>query len=153
MTQQTGQPAVQTGQAGAPASQAGAHEIVAEFLRNLRDGNLDACCSAFSATALIDEAESLPFGGIRVGPKGFADLVATVGRLYKMRLGPPTIDASGNTVFVRFDITVTSRHTGNWTQMSVVDIYTVEGGMITGLDVYYKDSADVSRVATPEKPE
>jgi hypothetical protein len=37
--------------------------------------------------------------------------------------------------------------------MSVVDIYTVEGGMITGLDVYYKDSADVSRVATPEKPE
>jgi hypothetical protein len=150
MTLQTGQAA---GMAGAPASHAGAFEVVAEFLQNLRSGNLDACCSAFSATALIDEAESLPFGGIRVGPKGFAELVATVGRLYKMKLGPPTIDASGNTVFVRFDITMTSRRTGNWTQMSAVDIYTVEGGMITSLDVYYKDPADVSRLATPEQPQ
>jgi limonene-1,2-epoxide hydrolase len=148
-----GRAAVPIGRAAVPAGQAGAFEVVADFLHNLADGNLDACCSAFSATALIDEAESLPFGGIRVGPKGFAELVATVGRLYKMRLGPPTIDASGNTVFVRFDITLTSRRTGNWTQMSVVDVYTVEGGMITGLDVYYKDSADVSRVNTPEQPQ
>jgi hypothetical protein len=63
-----------------------------------------------------------------------------------MRLGPPAIDATGNTVFVRFDITLTSRGTGKTTQVPVVDIYSVEEGTITRLDVFYKDTADVCRV-------
>jgi ketosteroid isomerase-like protein len=137
----------------APVHQRDPQAIVEDFLRNLHKGDLAACCSVFSTTAVIDEAESLPFGGIRIGPSGFADLVAAVGRLYKLRLGPPAIAASGNSVFVRFNVTLTSRRTGNWTEMPVVDVYSVEAGQITRLDVFYKDSAEVSRVATPHQPQ
>ncbi len=125
-----------------------ARSVVTAFLATLGQGDLDACCALFAPEAAIHEADSLPFGGSRSGPEGFRALLADVGHLYKLRLSEPTVNADGAVVMVRFRISLMSRASGRQVEMSVVDVYTVEGGLITDLDVYYQDTkaiADLDR--------
>jgi ketosteroid isomerase-like protein len=134
-------------------SQAGPEEVVRTFLDNLHRGELEACYASLSPDAIIHEAESLPFGGTWHGPAGFRELISKVGRRFVLKLGPPTIDASGGTVFVRFDIELKSRRTGRSTKMPVLDVYRVTDGAITNLDVFYKDSAEIVRLDDLRPPD
>jgi uncharacterized protein len=128
-----------------------ARSVVTSFLDNLHKGDIDACCALFAPAAAIREADSLPFGGLREGPDGFRSLVGEVGRLYKLRLGEPTVNADGAVATVRFDITMTSRGTGRGVEMRVIDVYTIEGGLITELDVYYQDTKAIAELELSEE--
>jgi len=123
---------------------------VRSFLSNLRAGDIAAACELVAVDATIHEADSLPFGGTRTGPGGFESLVADIGRLFILKLGKPVIHCSGPTAVVQFEIELTSRRTGRGAVMPVVDVYTIAAGMISQLDVYYKDSKAITDLERPE---
>jgi ketosteroid isomerase-like protein len=124
--------------------------IIRSFLSNLRSGDISAACELLAADATIHEADSLPFGGTRAGPGGFQSLVADIGRLFILKLGKPVIHCSGSTAVVQFEIELTSRQSGRCAVMPVVDVYTITAGMISRLDVYYKDSKVITDLERPE---
>jgi ketosteroid isomerase-like protein len=124
--------------------------IVTKFLSHLRHGDIASCCELFADDAVIHEADSLPFGGARSGPDGFRSLVADINLTHDVVLGKPKVDAVGKTAIVRFDIALTLRKTGQCVEMPVVDVYTVEGGRISQLDVYYKDTKAIAELERTE---
>lgn len=120
-----------------------AREVVASFLEALGAGDLVGSSKMFAPDAVIDEAESLPFGGTWVGPQGFRDMVAQLNQSFRVKLGEPIVHSDGDSVFVEFTVSLRSRLADATAAMSGVDIYTVRGRQITRLDVFYKDTAKV----------
>lgn len=121
-----------------------ARRTVEGFLGALRAGDIDGACSRFHRDVVIREADGLPFGGTRTGPYAFRELVRQIGAAYRLELGDAEVVAEGSRVAVAFPITLTSRATGRSASMGVVDLYTVEHGLITLLDVYYQDTRAVA---------
>jgi ketosteroid isomerase-like protein len=61
----------------------------------------------------------------------------------ELAAGPITTDPLG-AVAARFRLTFISRASGKSVQTRLVEIYTVRGGRIAELDVYYKDPSAVA---------
>jgi ketosteroid isomerase-like protein len=63
----------------------------------------------------------------------------------ELAAGPITTDPLGDhAVAARFRLTFISRASGKSVQTRLVEIYTVRGGRIAELDVYYKDPSAVA---------
>lgn len=123
--------------------------VVTEFVHLLGSGEFDKCLAMIEADAVITEAPNLPFGGEWRGPQGFADMAKAVAKEYRLRLGEPVISAAGDRVLVRVSGTIAARASGREMPLDALDLYTVHGGRITGLDVYYKDAAAVTALREP----
>jgi hypothetical protein len=53
-----------------------------------------------------------------------------------------------NTVAMRYRLKFSARASGKSVEMGLVEIYTVRNGLITELDVYYKDPSAVAALLT-----
>lgn len=119
-------------------------EVVERFTAALAAADLDSCLSLVSEQLVFSEAESLPFGGDHVGRQGFLDLLADVSRDYRVRLEKPIVAEAGDRVLVRVRGTIAARQTGRQLSLEALDLYEVQAGLITRVDVFYRDSAAVT---------
>lgn len=127
--------------------------VVTTFTASLAAGDLDACRALVAADLVFSEAPNLPFGGDRTGPRGLADLLAAVSRDYRVRLAEPVVaaldDGPSGRVLVQVSGTIASRATGRSMPLDALDLYEVADGLITRVDVYYKDAAAVAALLDP----
>jgi ketosteroid isomerase-like protein len=94
---------------------------------------------------VVHEAGGLPFSGDYHGSQGFFDLLNRMNDVLELAAGPITTDPLGDhAVAARFRLTFISRASGKSVQTRLVEIYTVRGGRIAELDVYYKDPSAVA---------
>lgn len=119
---------------------------VQRFVRALRAGDYQTCYSLFDRDAVIDEAKNLPFGGVHRGPDVFRGLARSLAKLFTIELGEPMIQAAGPRVILTYEVTLTSRATDRCATMPVVDLFTVRDGLITHLDVFYKDTYEIFKL-------
>jgi ketosteroid isomerase-like protein len=117
-------------------------EVVTAFLAGLAT-DLDAAVALLADDFVVDEPASLPFGGVRTGPDGFRAVIGDLTKGYRLRLSNQKVRDAGDVVVVTLDIDLTSRATGRSVSMPLVDLYAVEDGRITRLDVFYKDTHEV----------
>jgi ketosteroid isomerase-like protein len=117
----------------------GDSEVVRRFTAGLRAGDVPGCLELLADDIVFSEPDGLPFGGDYHGKDGFVRLLRAVGRDFRMDLDEPAIGDAGAFVAVRVRGRVTSRATGRWLDLRVVDLYELRDGLITRVDVYYKD--------------
>jgi uncharacterized protein len=132
------------------AVQVDALHVVRTFTAALGAGEIRTCLGLLADDIVFAEAASLPFGGDWVGKDGFKALLKAVARDFDVRLDPAAVDAAGEAVLARMYGTFTSRKTGRAMPMQVLDLYTVRDGLVTRVDVYYKDSRALWELCEPE---
>jgi ketosteroid isomerase-like protein len=118
---------------------------VGQFSKAMGAGKLDEACSLLHHDFVVHEAGGLPYSGDYRGPNGFVELVRKMNDVLELTPGHMTQHAlSDDTVASMFRLTFTSRASRKSIQMGLVEVYTVRDGLITELDVYYKDPSAVA---------
>lgn len=118
---------------------------VRTFVAAVAEERMDDARGLLSDDFVAYEAGGLPYSGEYRGPQGFFELMVRMDDGMDVMPGPTMqFLLADNTVAVRFRLTFTARATGRSVEMGMVEVYTVRGGLIVELDVYYKDPAAVS---------
>jgi hypothetical protein len=118
---------------------------VQRFMNSMVEGDLDGARSLMHDDFVCYEAGGLPYSGDYHGPDGFFELVATIFGAMELTPGSDMqFLRADDTIAARFPLTFTARATGEKVHMTFVEVYTVRDGLITELDVYYKDPSAVT---------
>jgi uncharacterized protein len=117
--------------------------VVERFERAFVRGDMDEVLALLHEDIVVHEAPSLPYAGDHRGHDGFLKLAATFNGVWEMTspLDLTFLDAGETTVVVLVRYDVIARATGKAMTLDHVEIYTVQDGKITDLDVYYRDTA------------
>ncbi|HEV7579151.1 MAG TPA: nuclear transport factor 2 family protein [Mycobacterium sp.] len=118
---------------------------VGRFVQAVIEGRIDDARSLLHDDFVLHEAGGLPYSGEYRGPQAFFGLFANMNE--QMELTPdPAIQylLADNTVAIRYRLKFSARASGKSVEMGLVEIYTVRNGLITELDVYYKDPSAVA---------
>jgi uncharacterized protein len=119
--------------------------IVESFMHAIVEERLDDARSLLGDDFVAYEAGGLPYSGEYHSPQGFFDLLAKMTEGLEFTLGPaPQLLLDGDSVAVRSRVTFTARATGKSVEVKLVEVYTVNDGLIAELDVYYQDPAAVA---------
>jgi uncharacterized protein len=114
---------------------------VRSFLAAIKDQNVRGALALLSEDVRVDEPESLPWGGVHTGPKAFVSEVAAVmGGLASAAFDDIAVDQAGGDVIVRLRLTLTLKRTNRSVTVPIVEIYRVQAGRITSIDVFLKDT-------------
>ena len=119
--------------------------VVSRFGTALNQNRLDEACALLHEDLVVNEAGGLPYSGDYHGPQGFMDLLTAMTEKLELTPGPINrAPLSDDTVVSRFRLRFTARASGRFTEMNLVEIYTVSDGLIIALDVYYMDPSAVT---------
>jgi ketosteroid isomerase-like protein len=118
---------------------------VNRFVTALVEERLDDARDLLHHELVVHEAGGLPFSGEYSGPEGFLGLLGKINEGLVLALNP-TIQylVAGETVAMRSRMTFTARRSGKSVEIGLVEIYTVRGGQILEIEVYYQDPSAVA---------
>ena len=118
---------------------------VNRFVTALVEERLDDARDLLHDELVVHEAGGLPFSGERAGPEGFLGLLGKFSEGLELALHPPIqYLVAGETVAMRSRMTFTARRSGKSVEIGLVEIYTVRGGQILEIEVYYQDPSAVA---------
>lgn len=118
-----------------------ARDVVRAFTSALGAGDVKACLALLSEDNVFAEAPSLPYGGDYVGRGGFVQMLRDVSTHFSIVLDTPDVQPCGERqVLVQVTGTMTARASGRSMPLHAVDLYTVEDGLVSRVDVFYKDT-------------
>ena len=123
-------------------------DIVRRFLGAAQQGDMTTAASLLHPEARVIEADSLPFGGIASGFKGFTQLVRQVFTTFANTA--VTIDeyiAEGNTVVVLATMSGQSKASGEAFSMAISEIWRIQDGLITEIKPFYHDTQRINALA------
>jgi uncharacterized protein len=120
---------------------------VRRFMDAVVEGKLDDARRLLHDDFVVHEAGGLPYSGEYHGPDGFFELLTKMNEFLELTPGPtvqhPLAD---DTVAVRYQLKFTTRASGKSVEMSLVEVFTVHDGLITEIDVYYKNPSAVAEL-------
>jgi uncharacterized protein len=122
-----------------------AQATVGRFMQAMVEERFDDARSLLHDNIVVYEAGGVPYSGEYRGPQSFFELFSKMNE--DLELTPdPAVQylLADDTVAMRYRLTFTARASGRSVQMSLVEIYTVQDGLIVELDVYYKDPSAVA---------
>jgi len=109
--------------------------LVADML----SGNLDGVLARLHPNIVVHEADSLPFGGDWTGRDGFANLVANLSSYAELDIPEYTIYETAVGMVIVMQVTLTSRASAATLRTRIAEIYRLTDGLVSEIDVYYKD--------------
>lgn len=112
------------------------------------DGDMGVAAAVFHPDVQVNEATSLPFGGNHVGAEAFFQMLALLGEAYTVEVSEQHLTSAAEEVILRMQMTFTSRATGRSTVLSGIEVYRFTGGLISDIDVYYKDTKAMVDILT-----
>jgi uncharacterized protein len=131
--------------------------VVREFVAYLSEGDELAARELLSDDITVHEPESLPYGGDHTGKDAFFKLREAVGEVWEKcgEIERRELDCGAEhaVVIVRFPVKVRASNTEF--ELRISEAYTVRGGRITEMELYYFDTKqiwDVTRAAPSNPP-
>lgn len=125
--------------------------VTYNLLVSVQNGDLPAAKSCIAPDCIINEADSLPWGGVWRGPEGFAAMAARIFEFCKVGLNLSVTDA-GHVVLAHGTCTFTARKDGKTLEMPMIECHTIRAGRLVYADVFFKDTQAVNQlVATSAK--
>ncbi len=114
--------------------------LVERFFAAVLGGDVETLKEVVSPDCVVHEPAELPYGGEYKGVEGLLAMFGAIGRDYEFAVnGAATMDAGEGKVAVRIDATFTSRQSGRTTAFPIAELYTLAGGQIVDIDVFYKE--------------
>jgi ketosteroid isomerase-like protein len=118
--------------------------IVERFFAAVLGGDVPALNELVSPDCVVHEPADLPYGGEYKGVEGLLAMFGAIGQGYEFAVNSAeTMDVPGGRVVVRIDATFTSRRSGRTCAFPIAEIYTLAGGQIVDVDVFYKEPAAI----------
>jgi ketosteroid isomerase-like protein len=118
--------------------------LVVKFVGAFGDQRFDDARSLLHDEFVAHAAGDMPYSGDYRGSAGFLELVTTMSEALEVT---PTSEmqfiADGDTVVLHYRLKFTGRVSGKSAEMSMSEVFTVRDGLITELDVFYKNPSAV----------
>ena len=118
-------------------------ELVRSFIERFSSGDIEAASQHLDDRAVIDEAGDLPYSGRYVGPRGLHQFVKKIPYSLRTQIQSVEVASAGSFVVSKLRLRFASRSTGREVAMEAVEIYMIEAGLITHVDVYYKSASAI----------
>lgn len=118
--------------------------VIEQMISAFTKHDIDKALSCLHKDVVLNEADSLPYGGDFVGHAGFKSFLAKLSAVFDIEVNKAEVVDAGPKVLVRADITVKSRANGRSVSMPIVELYSVIDGQVRHIDVYYKDAKAMS---------
>jgi ketosteroid isomerase-like protein len=127
----------------------GAVDVLDQFVAAFMRGDMDTLLTFVHPDCVFSEPASLPYGGEWVGPEGLRKLTESM--LTGRRLEPVEYgrDVCGDRIVYHVLMRFTSTISGRSVDMKVIEIYTIADGLITDVDIFYKDPRQIAELADP----
>ena len=120
-------------------------DVVERFLKAFQAGDIETAFSLLHPEVVIDEGEGLPYPGQFVGHQGLQTLLGQMFEHLEMRLdGYEIIAAGSSSVAVKLAMVFKSRKSGRELPMPGVELYSTKDGLVSKIDVFYKDTTSVA---------
>jgi ketosteroid isomerase-like protein len=117
-----------------------AADLVASLGERFRAGDLDGANALFSPDLVIVQPASLPHGGEHHGPDAMGTMGATFAEHWEREIGPADLRDWGDGAVQVTTQTWTSKATGKAATVDVVELFTVDDGLITSIRVFQQDT-------------
>ena len=115
-------------------------EILSQFVERFLAGDLAGTLELIHPEMVLNEGDSLPWGGDHRGRDGFTQLVTSIAGKYDLKVESCDIADAGDLVVCRMLVNFVNRTTGRTVTMPVAELYEIRDGLIWRVDVYYKDT-------------
>jgi uncharacterized protein len=102
--------------------------------------DLPALLDLLHSDVEIREPASLPYGGIRHGHAGFAEVLQIMAAAVDLEITGHTVHPIPAGVILVLDVRFTSRSSGAALTTRVVEIDTVEAGKVRTMSLFYEDT-------------
>jgi ketosteroid isomerase-like protein len=116
-------------------------ELGEELVSAMSRGDLPALLERLHPEVEVREPDSLPYGGVRRGHAGFTEVLQIMGSLTELDITKYTVHPVDSGVILVLDVRFTSRSSGATIDTRVVEIDSVEAGLVRTMDLFYKDTA------------
>lgn len=110
-----------------------------------RERRVDGSFDVVDPEVTIRIPESMPYGGVHVGPEGFARVAQAMNETWRLD-GELEVSfhSCGEDQVVEFlSWTGVSRHTGRSLPVRMVAVYTIRNSRIIEMEFYYWDTAEI----------
>ncbi len=119
--------------------------VVERFVVAFGEGRLRDALDLLHDDFVVHAAGDVPYSGDYVGAEGFTDLITTMMEMLELTPSPDMqYLVDGDSVAIYYRLTFTARGSGKSVEMGVAEVFTVRDGLITELDVYYKNPSAVT---------
>jgi hypothetical protein len=133
-------------------TEAGAHaaSIVRELSARFLAGDREGALCLYHPEVRIQQPQSLPHGGCHVGLSGLAEMAARFAEHWDRTIGPPRVLACGDVVVQVTSQTWTAKATGLSATVDVIELITVEDGLIGDVRVFQQDTHALLATLEPD---
>ena len=119
-----------------------AADVVAELSRRFREGDVDGARSLYAPNIRLQQPGSLPHGGWHEGLAGMDAMAATFAQSWDRAITAATVHEAGDSLAVQVTTqTWTAKTTGASATVDVVELITVQDGLVTEIRVFQQDTA------------
>ena len=119
-----------------------AYEVVRQYVDLNRAGNHDAAMDLVSSDVQVEVPPSVPWGGSSRGRTEYDKRGPEAAKYFKMEPGGnvKVLDC-GDVALLTFDGSATATATGRSFVHKLRELFTVEGGIIIKIEIFYWDTA------------
>lgn len=110
------------------------------FVENVLAGKTEAALEFLHPDVVAHQAESLPYGGEYRGKDEFRELLTKIGETVEFEITLLGMHDADDTIVAVYLAKFTSRASGNSIEMLVSEVYGFTDGLISSVNVFYKDS-------------
>ena len=123
-------------------------DVVDRFLKAFQAGDIETAFSLLHPEVVIHEGDGLPYAGEFVGHEGLQTLLGKIFQDLEMRLDGYEIIGAGSAVAVKLAMVFKSRKSGRELPMPGVELYSTKDGLVSKIDVFYKDTTSVANLVS-----
>lgn len=117
-------------------------ELMQDLLTAGQNGDMERLRELTHEDCVVDEPESLPYGGEYTGETAFPDIFADIaGTWDAFDFEGPDIWDAGEKVFVLWQ--VEAEASGGVVEQPLMEVYEIEDDKIVRADIFYKDTAAI----------
>lgn len=122
-----------------------------EFFDLVSAGDMANAVKYMHPECVTSEAAGLPYAGDYIGGQGFIALFAAIAKDFDMTVNSSTIvDTDGEAVLAKMSATLQAKKTGRTLDTRIMELYNFDDGLLTSIDVFYKDTKAVADLLTDD---
>jgi uncharacterized protein len=117
------------------------------FIGLLSGGDADRAFKLLHPDVVVYEADALPYSGTYHGVEGFGQMMEQLFGTFDLQINKYEVLDAGDSVIARMEISLTARSSGRSIDMPIVELYRFTDGLISEVDIFYKDTKAVAEIS------
>lgn len=119
-------------------------DVVRRGYEALRGGDLPGLAACMADEVVVDRPSLAAWGKVQHGRKYFVDVITRLMNCAAFEITDAQVLEGTDEVVGILAYTLTARNSGEKMALRIVELFKVEGGLITSIDVYDKNADDLA---------